>query len=413
MGYLIKSEIIKFFRNRKNRILLLVLIVFLISSNIFYKVKEKNYPEYYFNERETSINIAKNRLSDIQGELELYEIDDNLTEKEVEKLLIEKKKQENEYLHETMLQNIVAIKKGKMFFVEDEVKKIFLPYTIKRLENIIEAYKEGVIPPETLNVRKITMDEIKRRKVYYDYLNDNNIEASINPYTNTGVNSIYGLLENNMVFIMFIIFTFLTMDIFLSEVEEDSYKLLYIQPFERKWIFYSKIISMTIIIAFIFLLLLGVNFIVNSIINGIGNLSYPFAASRNIKRISLNNKPTDFIIITIRTNIIMSLLLIFTVLFFNIILISFLSVYTDSTTKTVGIVLILIMITLLLREFFPPDIIAQSFIPFTYIFTQDILIGKINVNYIIGIILNISLSLILLIASSQKFIRKDFLGSKE
>ncbi len=417
MGSLIRSEIKKFSRYRKNRILLLVLAIFLISSNVYYRMKEKNYPEYFSDETETSISIAKKRLGEIESELLYYESGE-ITEEEKDQLLIEKKRQENEYMYETMMLNIIGSKHDKKssnlkkIILEDEAEEYFLPYTIKRLENIIEADKEDVVSPVTLKVRNITMNEIKRRKTYYDYLSDNNIDVIMNPYVNTGVNSIKGLLENNMIIVIFIILTFLTMDMFLSEIEEDSYKLLYIQPFERKRIFLSKVISMTIIISVIFLLLIGINFIVNSVINGVGDPNYPFAASENIKRISLNNETMNFIIITIRKNIIMSILLILTVLFFNVVLISFLSIYTDSAAKTMGIEIILIMLTLLLREFFSANDIAQSFMPFTYIFTQDILKEKINVNYIIGIILNIGLAGILLWGSCRKFVKKDFLGSK-
>ena len=129
------------------------------------------------------------------------------------------------------------------------------------------------------------MDDIKRKNLYYNYLKENNIKYNPNPYTNTGIFSIATLLDNNMLFLIFIIFTFLTIDLFLLEVEDGSYKIIYTQPYERGKIFLSKIISTILIMTLILIIILGVNFLVNTILNETGDFREPIAVSENINKL--------------------------------------------------------------------------------------------------------------------------------
>ena len=143
-----------------------------------------------------------------------------------------------------------------------------------------------------------------------------------------------------------------------------------------------------------------------------GDFKEPIAVSENIGRLSINKENTDFEIIPTGKYIFLSIILFLAVIFFNIIFISFLSVFTDSLTKTMGIEILMIILALLFRKFVSPNSTIHGITPFSYIFTEDVLINRYNTNYIFGILLNLSLSGILLFISYKKFRNKDFLGSR-
>ena len=430
MNNLIKNEFIKVLKSKKNRFLLIALLILLVSVNLYYIGKHNNYMNELEKETTISYNSAQIRISKTISELASFESEEGINKIHLEKkygslekagenkelLEIEQRRNTKElsYVKAILLQEKqLRFRRGKVIEDEDKIISQVLDYKIKRTDNIIGADKEGVVPESALKLRNITMNDIRRKNVYYNYLKENDIKYTINPYTNTGVFAISKLLENNIILFIFIVFTFISMDLFLSEVEEGSYKLAYTQSYERRRIFLAKIIGITLFVILTLLILISINFLINTIINGTGDFGEPVAVSENINKISLSNENIEFEIISTGKNILLSVALFSVVMFFNITLISFISIFTDSTTKTMGISIILIILYMFFREFLPLDSIIHGVSPFAYIFTEDILIEKYNTSYILGILLNLGLSIILLITGCRKFVNKDFLGSKD
>lgn len=430
MGRLIKNEMSKLLKSRKTRIFLLVLILLSVSVNIYYRWKQDNYLNEIEENLTISYNSAQMRINRIMVDLVRFESEDEFdkkmlidqygsieaVEQQRELFLLEQKRNQKESTYVNILltlhkQLITGSRRLLSEDKEDLVKQI-LDNNIKRTNNIIEANKEEVVPESALKLRDVTIDDIQRKDLYYNYLADNDFKYNVNPYTNTGIFSVTKLLDNNIILFIFLIFTFISLDLFLSEVDEGSYKVAYTQPYERRKIFFSKIVAMALFLTITLLLILGINFLINTILNGPGDFNEPYIASGNISKISLNNENIEFKIMLISKSILLKVVLFIVVIIFNISFISMLSIFTDSTAKTVGIEIALILLCLLFREFLSPDSIIHAITPFSYIFTEDILIEKYNTNYILGILLNLSLSAILLTIGYKKFANKDYLGSK-
>lgn len=276
----------------------------------------------------------------------------------------------------------------------------------------MEADKEGVLTEKAIKLMGITRNDIGRKSLYYNYLDDNNLKYSINPYSNTGIFSLAKLFENNIVLILFLIFTFISADLILSEVGEGSYKIAYTQSYERGKIYFSKIIAMILSLTLVLLILLLINFTVNTIANGTGDFKEPFVVSKNISNLSLDNENMEFKVISTGKSVLLNILLLISVIFFNIAFISTLSVFTDSITKTIGIEAAFIIFSLLLREFLSTASIVHAIFPYSYIFVQDVIIQRFKTNYNLGILLNIGLAAALAFVGYKKFIKKDFIGSK-
>jgi ABC-type transport system involved in multi-copper enzyme maturation permease subunit len=427
MGKIIINEGIKFFKSRKNKLLIGLIIVLIISINIWGKNQRNNFYNKKLESLNLSYDIAQTQIKTLQDRIQFLEeteeeeeLDKELEGKfQLEKTELNEKLQlyNNESTRVNMIRSIIEdiIKKEggkKALYSEEEQKEYYINFSISRYNNILEAYEKNFVPRDLLELRGTSIYDIKRELFSLKYAQENQTDYSINPYKNTGVDSINTLFQNIIIIILFSVFTFFIIDIFLSEIEEGSYKLLYTQPYERRNVFFGKIFSIFIVTALIFFLIIGVQLLIGTIVNGIGSNKAPFVASENIMNLSLTNEETGFQMITISKNIRLSIIAILTVLLLNISIIGFLSIHTDSLTKTLGIEIILILLTVIIRHFVPMDQIIHGLNPFSYLFTQDIITQRINGNYLLGILLNLGLSVVLILLSYQKFNKKDFLGAK-
>lgn len=215
MGELIKSEIKKVFKSRKNKILLIALILSVLLVNIYYIGKHRSFVEELEKETTMSKNSAQIRIRKALTEISRFESEDEATKqllqkeygslekieeaKELLEIEVQRNKKESSYVQiPFILQKQLKPRKGKVVENEEEIIREILDAKIKRTNNIIEANEEGLVPESALKLRKITMDDIRRKNVYYNYLKENNIKYNPNPYTNTGIFSIATLLDNNM-----------------------------------------------------------------------------------------------------------------------------------------------------------------------------------------------------------------------
>lgn len=229
----------------------------------------------------------------------------------------------------------------------------------------------------------------------------------------TGANSLSMFLEgNNLIILMFLI-ALLSIDIYLSEVEEGSYKLSYSQPFRRNQIFLGKVITM-IIVSLIFIILGAIlNFAIVSIIYGVGDMNYPLITSEAIKSISFGINHGEYIILPLWKYVIMGFVLLIPILLFTISIIMGISIFTDSSVKTLGFSIMLIGLAFIFKNFVSRQSIVNVIYPYCYLFIRNVIELDSHSNYLFGILLNGLMAIGLFMISYNRFIHKDFLGSRE
>lgn len=340
-------------------------------------------------------------------------LEKNMIELEEKHKLLNNEANKTNMINSLLNDLIKALEGKRALFTQEEQKQMYLRYSIDLMSNNIEAYEKGYLPRELLELRKTSINEFKRELFRLTYLQENNIDYNINPHTNTGINSISKIFQNNIILIIFVIMGFMIVDVFLSEVGEGSYKLLYTQPYKRKNIFFGKIISVFLILTSLFIAILVIQFLVGTLSNGIGDINSPYTVIENLMRLSISENNIRFKMIPEIKAIGLSIILLILTIMLNISIISLLSVYTDSISKTIGAEIVLIFMTVLIRNFIFEEQSIHGLNPFSYIFTQDVLTGRINSSYLLGIILNIGLIVLCGLLSYMKFNRKDFLGDKE
>ena len=297
MGRIIKYEIRKFFSKKKNKLLILLLLVFIFFINIYnYQIYEK-YDEKIIEDYKFIAESAKSTADVTYLKLtELY----GLSEEEKGEHEGQIKKLEGQLKFFSQESNITNRISNSLDKAEDpEWNRLICKYLGQRYANIVESYEKGGIDDVYLKEQKINIQEVKHYKYKYEYLLEKKIYIQINEYKPSGVYSLDLLLKDHNILVMMLIVALLSMDVFLSSVMEGSYKLEYTLPFKRNKIFLGKVISILIIITGILVFMFLLNFIINSIIFGIGDIRYPHIVSDTINKISLKGNQGNFLAISL------------------------------------------------------------------------------------------------------------------
>lgn len=399
MYKIIKNEFYKFLKNRKNLIIIALVFVYLLGINIFNGYKSKGYM------METSMLYVNKRY---QAEAILGQ--DILTLEKEENLTVEERE---ELIKKT---EFYKVEKNKLLSIEhnyrennEEKYKHILIAEIERYNNIIRNIEEGVIPKEFLLDKGLTIEDMKKALILNQYILDNEIQPILNPYTMTGANALKMFLEGNNLLVLMLLIALLSIDIYLAEVEEGSYKLSYSQPFGRKELYLGKMFTVGIISLLLILAGFLLNFIILWLIYGLGNINYPFIASSNL----WFSSTIEYRIIPLWKYAVMGFGLLIPVLLFTISMVMSISIFLDSSTKTLGISIMLLALAFIFNNFVPKDSIVNLIYPYCYLFIDNVIEVNTNTNYLFGILLNSILTILLFLTSYIAFIRKDFLGARE
>ena len=403
MSKIIKNEFYKFFKSRKNIIIVIMFFVYLLGINFY------NLQEYKVHIKETT-QIYSNRRMQAEGILGqsilLLEKNEKLTSEEKEKL-----KREIEFY--TVERNkLLVIAQTYSEDIPEKYRHILIAEN-DRYNNILNGIDDGVIAEDFLRDKRLTIEEMNKQMHFNKYIMDNEIEPMLNPYTMTGANSLAMFLDGNNLIILIFLIALLSVDIYLSEIEEGSYKLSYTQPFMRKSLFLGKIITIGIISLLLIVLGVVLNFIIVSIFYGIGNMNYPFITNESISSISFSASHGEYIILPLWKYIIMGFGLLLPILLFTISLIICISIFSDSSTKTLGFSIMLLVLAFIFNNFLSDQSIVNLIYPYCYLFVRNVIEVNNQSNYLFGILLNGLMAIVLFIMSYNKFVHKDYLGAKE
>lgn len=161
--------------------------------------------------------------------------------------------------------------------------------------------------------------------------------------------------------------------------------------------------------AFIFIL----NFIINTILFGIGEFNYPQIVSSTINKLTLKSNKGNFKIIPLKNKIFLGILMLITLVFLSIGLTIFLSILTDSLEKTLGISIALVIAAFTFNIIGNKSSIINLLYPYMYCFYENAISGFYRYNYLWGITMNTILGILFVFISYIKFKNKDFLGARE
>lgn len=359
MKTLIKIELFKLIKSKKNKKLILLLIIFCIGIAFVEYSKEKNYnlemTEYYGSLKEDILTSRKIfRMEEINFNKPIPWDEDAFLEKE--------------YNYSTYLECI--------YKYEKEEDPNLLASVISRTDNIINGFEKGYINENSDLFKYRDLTDLHMDKVLYDYILNNGESAKINPHEMNGLRYIQLLHEGYIPLIIAAIILSMVIDIFFIEMS-GSYKNTYSTSFSRKEIYKSKIISTLIFITVIYLSLIAIGFIICSLIFGFGLGEYPTIISKRNSFSFFTNNEHNYKVLPVKRKATISILLyLLNFLILSNILIS-MTVILNSYEIPLAIYFFSVLIYFTYRNtslFRSLDLL----LPVNYLRVDDILTGKLT-----------------------------------
>ena len=399
MRILIGHEIKKFFKSKKNLLLIGLFLVYSIIMIVFNAFQGRQYMndtgKGYQDQGlySSSISATMHNMLEAVGEFEGE--DPEFTLQRIDYYTEEANKLAS-------IGHFYGENKESDFKYINIIKNQF--YT-----HMLEGYENELTPIEDIERQGYTLQEVEHLAQYTQHIAEEDIEPMLNIYQMDGANGMVMFLKGTNLAIYMFLIAMLAVDIYLNEVMEKSYKLSFTQPFERKQIFLSKAIVILGISIGLILLVAAFNFIIYTIIGGVGNWQYPMMSKESLMGISINSIASDLLILPLWQYVLMGLILLTLVTIFTVLLILYISIRTDSSNKTIGMTLIFIFLAFVLSMFLSENSIVNLWYPLSYLFIEKVLSVTNRSNYFIGILLNGIGTIIILVLAYRKFISKDFL----
>lgn len=402
MKKIMRNEGYKFFKSKKNIIIIILFFVYLFGINAYNITQHDKYMQ------ETAIVYAT-KQAQAEGDWgRIRRIID--TE--------DKTDQEIEILEQQL--EFYKVEKDKLlvtahYYRQDDPERYatILGAERDRYDNIFQGLSSGLITEDFLSERNLDKQQMQKQIMLNQYILDNEIQPILNPYTITGANSLVLFLGGNNLIILIFLIALLTVDMYLGEMEEGSYKLAYTQPFKRNQIFLGKLVTIATVSILLVAIAAILNFVTVSIIHEMGDMNYPTITSESIKSLSLGVNVGQSMVIPLWQYILMGIGLLLPILFFTVALIMCISIITDSSSNTLGFSIMLLVMAFILNNFVSDQSIVNLVYPYSYLFMDKVIGASNRSNYIFGILLNSVLAAGLFMLSYYKFVKKDFLGAKE
>lgn len=386
---LIAFEIRKFFAKKKNYVVIAILMVFnLIYIGLNLEI-EADYMSYM-------------NGTDITSRIE--QLTTNITSLKDGK--IDKRKDEIIKMYEEDLRLLQAKSKA----VSEDNWKENLRIDILLGEKSIEEVKSGKVEPIS-NLEEVE-SELEQNKIL--------LEKDIRPIslgtTMEGLNFLRTSLNDIMPVLIVIMIFILSGDIIAGDIEEGTYKILFLQPISRGKILNSKIVANIILCLGATLITFLIFFIGLGIMNGFGNPEYPVKALQIFdKNIGSLQEAMGFI--PMIKVVLYALTLESALIIFMVCLSTLISTVVNSSgtatsiaiTMSVGIYLINSQLGLFKG--------AMKFIPFSYIEASKVVSGQlalkyndIGLNYINGVMV-LSIGAIIFYLISLMYLSKKEIGN--
>ncbi|WP_346940391.1 ABC transporter permease subunit [uncultured Clostridium sp.] len=403
----IKFELRKNIKSKKNKLLCLGFIMYVIVFTISLVYKEKEYDknqhticEYNLIEYGSAISINTIKLEGVDDSSELYK-----------KIQAESNFYQSQYSSDMLINRFFSGKmKGHEKSLEEEIN--FTKALKMKYASMKNAFENGAIDAEYLEERGLSIDQVDREIEYIDNLLQSNTSIIINPYTLNGANFLKNFFTGANLIIILIFILLFVVDSYALELREDSYKTLYTSPIKRKTILLSKILASYMLVCFIMLMVLVIAFMIISVIFGWGKSLYPLYINQGITNLNpiITNMNQGYIQLykLIIVDFINFMVLVLFVIVFSISL----SVRSNSEMLSFGVLLTILMLSYITHSIDAFMNVNRFFNPISFIFYEDLMSYQLKVNHSYGVLLQLLLSTLLIVITTFRFKNKDLVGIK-
>lgn len=403
----IKFELRKSIKSKKNKLLFLGFIIYVVAFIILLGYKEKEYDknqhtifEYELQESGQMLSIKTMELNDLEESNKTYN----------------KVKEENNFYQAqysgSMLTTHFFSDRIKGNEKSEEDKTNFMIAMKTKYSSLKSGFEKGIIDKNYLTDRGLSINLIDREIEYIDYLLETKQDIMVNPYTRNGANFLKNFFAGFNLIVILIFILLFVIDSYALELREDSYKTLYTSPIRRNTILLSKMIASFILVTLAMIMVLVIAFVTVSLIFGYGELLYPLPINEGVTNLNpiVTNMNQGFIELF---KLVLINLFIFMVLTIFIIVFSIsLSAKTNSEILSFGILITVLMLTYIMHSIDSFMNINRLFNPISFIFNEDLMSSNLKINHTYGILLQVLFSTLIILLTTFKFRNKDLVGIK-
>lgn len=253
---IIKFELLKFIKSKKNIAILSIYLILILLSTFLLKNLENNYIKGLKNNYEFEKNLITSNLNDLLIRKNKIE-NDNTLKKEMDKKML--------FLSNTAM----AVNNITMNIKDANIR---LRYTNDLLKILSKDYN---LVQEFSIFKALSKKEINEKIKINSYIIENNIKAMSSPYEPSFSNFLYLLIRYPYIFIILLLPVLLFFNLSADEFNYGTYKIILSRPISRSKIIIAKIFLGMMLFLSSLIILLCFSYL-SFKINGVdGNFSYP------------------------------------------------------------------------------------------------------------------------------------------
>ena len=283
----------------------------------------------------------------------------------------------------------------------------------KLFTRILQGLEDGISSEEELKLRGYDPIQLRLEVDYTQYLIDQKIVPILNVYQVDGANGLKLFFSSNYVIFILAVVLFMVIEIYIKELMEGSYKLYQTLPWKRKKLFIARG-------TFVVLLGLGVlvfsavfYFILCTLKGGIGDFSYPIMTRASLYQLTSNGMGASLLVVPVWQYVLSGFAIVALLILFSVALVNLFALIVDSQSKTLGLMITVVMFAFVANSFLSKEITFNFWYPYAYIFVDKVLQVQNRGNLVMGILLNLVGTVVIISASYGLYVKKDFVGARE
>lgn len=388
----------RFWKPKKTRVIILLLIITLVTFIVFNIVQDKLYWIKQAADLTIERVVIESEVKRVNNELLLLKesMPDNLeAAKNVEKQL--------DFLTNRRYYNIQQINYTKHNNKDNAMARVELWLESDR--HLLSGIEAG-FPLEEMGF-KISGAEIPQRISVNEYLIQQKVQPLNSPYEMTATNFIYKLFDYPWIAIILLPLFLLNIDIFSADFDGGAYKVLYSRHFSRRGIYFVKSIVRYVYSMLIVSCLLAIAFCLIGALNGYGEAGYPISYLSSFHQLTATGSQVLLPWIEYFYRAI-SLYLI--VCSFIIILTGTISLLTKDTLGTLSVSICILFLDYSLRTVFNNESSIYMFWPLAPSVINNVLQGAYRLSALAYLVLLIATTIVLLAVGLCVIVKQDLKG---
>lgn len=303
-----------------------------------------------------------------------------------------------------------------MVFYKNNYEKDYeyLNFVSNKLYNrVLQGMKAGVESKEEYERRGYVENDIQLKADYTKYLMDAKIKPMINDYKVNGANGMKLFFSSKYVIFILVMILFMIIEVYVREILEGSFKMYQTMPWRRGKLFLARGIFV-VMLSFVLLLAgAGIYFLLCTLKGGIGDFAYPIMTRQSLLHWTSDGTAASLLLLPTWKYIVMGFVMVMAVILFSIAVVNWIALLVDSQSKTIGVMVTLILAAFVFASFLPKTVLVNFWYPYSYVFVDKVLLVLSRSNFIMGILVNLIGFAIVSGMSYVTYLRKDFVGARE